>query len=460
VCGNVRLDLMRDSHGWAEIDEARKREILEAIRSGKATRGPAHAEIDITDRCNVACYFCNQQDVRTKQQISYEHLVRLIDELAENGLKSVRLSGGGDPLAHRDFGRVLDHLHERGIVVDNLTTNAALLTPEIARRLTEYRAREVVVSLNAVEPADYARMMQVVPAVFDRVLANIRGLVAARGASPFPAVVVQFLLDRQNFRQLVRMYELGRSLSPDRIAVNLVLNIPGQRFDPSLLLRLEDGDQLRPLFEDILRRDREAALLQMYFPIHEWNAMIAAIKSDQDHPAESPLFPTASSFQEKNGQCFFGWYTATIRGNGDLYPCCLLMLPDYAPLGNALNGRFVDHWNGPAFGRLREEQREALIAGDGAGFDPERHRVIRRQCVEPGACWLKNIYFRGDEKFYGELGRTLEDLRRHPGLKTRAWNWKERAGLSLKRNARRSLPAGTLLGDLARRLQRGLRVKA
>jgi len=445
---------MRDSHGWAEIDAARKKEILEAIRSGSATRGPAHAEIDITDRCNVACYFCNQQDVRTKQQISYEHLVRLIDELAGNGLKSVRMSGGGDPLAHRDFGRVLDHLQARGVVVDNLTTNAALLTPEIARRLTEYRAREVVVSLNAADAADYARMMQVKPAVFDQVLKNVRGLLEARGSSAYPAVVVQFLIDRRNLKDLPRMYELGRSLSPDRIAVSLVLDIPGQRIDPEILLGPQDGEALRPLLEEILLRDREAGLLLMYFPIHEWNAMVAAIKAEQAYPAETSLFPMAPSFQEKNGQCFFGWYTATIRGNGDLYPCCLLMLPDYAPLGNALNGRFVDHWNGPSFRRLREEQREVLLAGDKAVYEPDRHRVIRRQCVEHGACWLKNIYFRGDEAFYAELGRTLEDLRRHPGLKTRLWNWKERAGPRLKAGLGKALPAGTLLGDWARRLKR------
>src|SRR5262249_525407 len=332
----------------------------------------------------------------------------------------------------------------------------ALLGPEIARRLTENKAREVVVSLNAADAADYARMMQVQPVVFDRVLENVRGLLAARGESPYPAVVIQFLLDRSNFRELPRMYDPRRSLSPDRIAVSLVLDIPRERIDPAILLGVEDGEALRPLLEEILRRDRDAGLLQMYFPLHEWNAMVAAIKSEQDCPSppDNPLFPTAPSFQEKNGQCFFGWYTATIRGNGDLYPCCLLMFPDYEPLGNATKGRFADHWNGPAFRRLREEQREILIAGESARFDPERHKIIRRQCVDHGACWLKNIYFRGDEGFYRELGRTLEDLRRHPGLKARLQRLAERAGPTLASKASRALPAGTPLGNLARRLKK------
>ncbi|HEY6930415.1 MAG TPA: radical SAM protein, partial [Thermoanaerobaculia bacterium] len=256
---------MGASHGWAEVDQERKREIIEGIRSGRATRGPVHAELDITDRCNVACYFCNQQDVRTSQQISFEHLAGLIDELASLGLRSVRMSGGGDPLAHREAGRVIDHLHSRGVVLDNLTTNGALLSPEIARRLIEYRAREVLFSLNAADRDDYQRMMQVKASTFDAVLGNITHLIRSRGQGSYPNVVVQFLIDRKNFPELPRMYDLGRSLHADRIAVGIVLNIPNQRIQPELLLHPADGETLRPYFEEILRRDRDSQLLQIDF---------------------------------------------------------------------------------------------------------------------------------------------------------------------------------------------------
>ncbi len=80
------------------ISRERKHEIIEAIAANRATRGPVHVELDLTDRCNVACYFCNQQDLRTKESIPRQKLTDLIDELAESGLKSARLSGGGDPL--------------------------------------------------------------------------------------------------------------------------------------------------------------------------------------------------------------------------------------------------------------------------------------------------------------------------------------------------------------------------
>jgi MoaA/NifB/PqqE/SkfB family radical SAM enzyme len=443
---------MRASHGWAEIDGARKREIIKAISSGGATRGPVHAELDITDRCNVACYFCNQQDVRTKEQVSLAHLVRLIDELAEGGLRSVRLSGGGDPLFHSAILEVLDHLHRRGIVIDNLTTNGVLLGPEVARRLVEHHAREVIFSLNAVDQDDYHRMMAAQPRTFHRVVESVQGLVRARGGSSYPGIVIQFLIDRKNYHELPRMYDLGRSLGADRIAVSVVLEIPLQRIDASVLLVPEDGETLRPFLEEILRRDKDAHLLQLFFPVAEWNVLVEQLKTELSYGPEKPLVSTAPSFREKNGHCFFGWYTATIRGNGDLYPCCLLMSPDYKPLGNALNGHFVDHWNGPAFERMRFEQREVLMAGDQAAFDPSRFQILRRQCVEPGLCWLKNMYFRGDEKFYGELAQALEKARRPWRLKKRA------AGL-----ARRIRKVARRARDLARPVVRsadGVRPRA
>jgi MoaA/NifB/PqqE/SkfB family radical SAM enzyme len=431
--------VLRGSHGWNETNSERKREIIRGIASGRATRGPVHAELDLTDRCNVACYFCNQQDVRTKDQISIEHLRRLIDELAQGGLRSVRLSGGGDPLAHRQAADVLDHLATRGIVVDNLTTNGALLTEDIARKLVDGRAREVIFSLNAVDANDYARMMQVRPAVFDRVIEAIRRLVAIRGESIYPSVVVQFLLDRRNFHEMPRMEALGVSLGADRIAMGVVLDIPRERIDAEILLVESDGEAVRPYLEEILRRDRGRGLLQLNFPISAWNAMLAEIKAQLDYPPEENLFPTATSFREENGHCFFGWYTATIRGNGDLYPCCLLMTPDYKPLGNALQGSFRSHWNGPQFRRLRSEMREVMLDGESARFDPERHRVIRPQCVGYGMCWLKNMYFRGDEAFYAELAVAMEKARRRAALSRLArqgWRFARRVPPGLRRRAK------------------------
>ena len=403
---------MRGTHGWAEVSRERKREIIEAIAANRATRGPVHAELDLTDRCNVACYFCNQQDLRTKESIPLPKLTDLVDELAANGLKSVRLSGGGDPLFHRDVLPVMDHLATRGVVIDNLTTNGVALTADVATRLVRNRAREVIVSLNAVDAADYVRMMKVKPALFDTVLENIRALVALRGDSIHPSIVVQFLVDKRNVHRLVDMYELGRSLRPDRIAINAVLEIPRDRIDLAVLLATDDRTLTEPLIEEILRRDHDAGLLQIDFAVAGWNDTVNAVRQRLGAPAHN-MHATAPSFKEDNGGCFFAWYTATITGTGDIRPCCLLLDPAVKPLGNIHDGKsFAEHWNGPAFAKMRDEMREVLLTKQKVPYSPSRFEILKEPCVAEGRCWLKNMYFRGDAEFYAELDRKLQETRR------------------------------------------------
>ncbi|MFZ2490747.1 MAG: radical SAM protein [Thermoanaerobaculia bacterium] len=401
---------MRGSHGWAEISRERKREIIEAIAANRPTRGPVHVELDLTDRCNVDCYFCNQRDVRTKDSIPLPRLNTLIDELVATGLRSVRLSGGGDPLFHKDILPVLDHLASSDVVVDNLTTNAVALTEEIAERLVRNRAREVIVSLNATDAADYARMMRVKPALFDKVLENVRRLLQMRGDSIYPSVVLQFLIDRHNLDRLVDMYELGASIGPDRIALNAVLEIPYERIDDAILLKEADRERAEPLIEEILLRDRETGLLQIDFAIPGWNAMLWRVRDRVGSQPHNSL-PTSPSFRDENGGCFFGWYTAAVTGTGDIRPCCLMLHPDIEPLGNIHDGPFEKHWNGPEFGALRDEMREVMLLKGQQPYVPRRFEKLAEPCVTAGRCWLKNQYFRGDDEFYSELGQTLDAMR-------------------------------------------------
>jgi len=406
---------MVSSHGWSELDRARKKDLIQALCSGRPTPGPSHVELDLTDRCNASCYFCNQQDLRTRQELPIGRVLGLIDELVDNGMRSVRLSGGGDPLFHRDILEVLRHLNWREVSIDNLTTNGIALGPEVADALVCGRAREVICSLNTVDGDDYSRMLGVRPAFHARVLENVRRLVRARARSGLPVVTLQFLLDRHNHLRLPEMYELGRGLGVDRIAINRVLEVPRSRIEPDRLLTPDDCEAMRAPMAATLSMDREAALLQACFPFPSWNEMLSELQAELGLEVASG-FETAPAFSEADGQCFFSWYHATVTGSGDVYPCCLLLSPDTPPLGNILDQSFHQCWNGPRYARMRAEQRDVLLTGGRIEYRPERFEVLARQCVEPYQCWLKNLYFRGDGEFYADLGPALA-RQRHRGIR-------------------------------------------
>ena len=397
------------THGWRHLDAERKREIIAAIVSGQPTVGPSHVELNITDRCNIACYFCSQQDIRTSEQICYDRLVQILDELVPRGLKSVRMSGGGEPLFHPDIVRILEYLGSRKVVVDNLTTNGVGLIPSVAELLVRNHGRYVMISLNAVDPADYKRMMAVKGDRFDRVIENVRHLVAIRGDAPYPMIAVQFLLDRQNYTRLPEMYRLGRSLGVDRVAVGFVEPIVNQTFDWSLLLGDADVALIRPYLTEVVEADRDAQLLDTFFTGAAVNTLVYELRSRFSAPVPDP---TAPSFKEENGACFFAWYSTVLRGNGDLHPCCLLQTPGVKTAGNAKNGTFADQWNGPAYNKLREEMREVFLMRGQVEYSRRRFEYLEPICVQANQCWLKNTYFRADEEFYRELDAALEPVRK------------------------------------------------
>jgi len=289
----------------------------------------------------------------------------------------VRLSGGGDPLFHREINDVLAHLAKRGIVVDNLTTNGVALNHEIAGYLVNNNAREVIFSLNAVDAADYARMMKVKPALFDKVITAIKTLVEVRGDSIYPSIVTQFLLDRSNLSRLVEMYDLGRSLGVDRVAVNAVLEIPRERIDRELLLRPKDAELAEPYIEEVLRKDADIGLLQIDFAVFSWNTMMTRVR-ERVGTQPTNMFPTAPSFRDRNDGCFFAWYTAAVTGNGDIRPCCLLLNPDVPPLGNIHEKPISEHWRGPAFQKMRSEMREVLLRGGKIEYNPKNFTILKR----------------------------------------------------------------------------------
>src|SRR3990172_572763 len=122
--------------GWQNLTEDEEEEILLAIAGEGPARGPSHIEMDWTDRCNVDCYFCNNA-IRNLagRELDLEVVDRFLADCRPWGLKSVRLSGGGEPLFHSDLKQLLESLGEHEILIEELNTNGILLTQENCDRL-------------------------------------------------------------------------------------------------------------------------------------------------------------------------------------------------------------------------------------------------------------------------------------------------------------------------------------
>jgi MoaA/NifB/PqqE/SkfB family radical SAM enzyme len=395
-------------HGWNYLTEAQEGLIRDGVRDGAVYGGPFHVEFSPTDACNYHCFFCNSAYVDRSKRLPWPRMQALLDELAGLGMRSLRLAGGGEPLIYPEVNGILDFCLERGIAVSNITTNGFGLTPAVADRLLRLESQEVIVSFNDVTAAQYAKTNGTTERSFRVVLDNIRHLIDERGRRGLdhPTVVQQFFVWKGNCGEIERAYDLGLETGADKIYLRDMGGLdPAERMTPEELKQA--GEAVTRLRE----RDKGADKLLLGFSNEKILEEVAT--PDEKQAAHREAVGRGEAVAGRNEYCYIGWYSTVIRGNGDIFPCCMLSVdPDYKPMANLHDfANFREVWEGEAYRALRTDLREiALSRGDYGAVGHPCHG--RHYCAMRGACVFVNSLARPE--FYAAMDGTLEPLRPRP----------------------------------------------
>ena len=111
------------------VDKLKQNEVQERIKSlfiKKDQVGPWVVELDPTTACNLACHDCISANLLNQGGIDPSRLLKLADEFKEVGVKAVVLIGGGEPMAHKEFGNLVDAFSKKNIHT-GITTNGTLM---------------------------------------------------------------------------------------------------------------------------------------------------------------------------------------------------------------------------------------------------------------------------------------------------------------------------------------------
>ncbi|OAD22862.1 radical SAM domain-containing protein [Candidatus Thiomargarita nelsonii] len=127
-------------------------------------RIPLNVAIEITWRCNLACAHCylpgDYRRVPTKiKEMSLEEICEVIDQVVDEGCIWLSLSGG-EPLFRPDFYEIFSYAKRRGLVL-MVSTNATLVTPELADRLSQWSLFVLEVSCYGVTENTYEKTTRV-----------------------------------------------------------------------------------------------------------------------------------------------------------------------------------------------------------------------------------------------------------------------------------------------------------
>jgi MoaA/NifB/PqqE/SkfB family radical SAM enzyme len=167
---------------------------LETIMSQYHAEARTHprlleAMIMLTYGCNLRCVYCYNPTHEAKGELSTEQVLRILDELAEQGCLRVGFTGG-ELFTRRDALTILEHAKKLGILA-TILSNATLITPALADRIQQLDPYLVAVSIYGATAPVYEAVTGV-PGSFARFVRGV-DLLAERRVTLKIGVVVSTL---------------------------------------------------------------------------------------------------------------------------------------------------------------------------------------------------------------------------------------------------------------------------
>jgi len=104
------------------------------------------AEIAITNKCNLNCFYCYAKDDRNLKDLTLTKWQQILDRLIENGLRVVLFSGG-EPFLYHDLFSLIERYHKKIII--EINSNGTFIDRECATKLKKYNLKSVQISLDS-----------------------------------------------------------------------------------------------------------------------------------------------------------------------------------------------------------------------------------------------------------------------------------------------------------------------
>jgi len=261
---------------------------------------PDILSLETTNACNARCLMCGHRLMkRPVGFMSPELYGRILEQLPAWDLKTLYLSGFGEPLLDETLPDKISQARPRTKAEIAIVSNGSLLTREMARNLSAAGLDRIHLSLDGANPKTFSRLRPGLD--FHQVIDNIQGLL---DLSCRPRVIIQVVMVDQ----------------------------------PS-----KDLEELRRTFRG--RVDR-----LIFRQAQDWAGRVALkVKAYSPHLSAAGSAPP----------CRYLWDQMNIYWNGIVPSCCL----DYEarqPLGDANTQSLADIWQGARLQSIRQKHNAGL----------------------------------------------------------------------------------------------------
>ncbi|WP_415912180.1 radical SAM/SPASM domain-containing protein [Neptuniibacter sp. QD37_11] len=298
------------------------------------THGPISVKLDLTNICNHSCPGCSDQSVIENNNEILN--IELIDEVLTDlriklGVKSIQLTGGGEPTSYSDFEKVVKIAKNLDLQI-GLITNGSLLhkinLEEVVPALQWIR-----ISLDSYDQASYERTHGK-QAQFSRTIQNLKDLLRIRSSLTSKTIIgASFItgLNPLSDKGILEFIALSKSLGVNYAQVKPNMFAPKSDLHNPLMLQL--------LIDNLKSAEQ--------FSNENFKVVI-------DYDKYRKVFGEAS--HQNYNTCHFQAISGlTIGATGDVHMCCNLQTPE-GFVGNVKKSSVDEIWHG----KIRKSKQRSL----------------------------------------------------------------------------------------------------
>lgn len=313
--------------------------VLDAIAAGAPGPGPRTVHVDVTNACNAACITCwdhspllaTPRSPRWKKtRIDLAVFEQLVADLAELGsVKSVILSGMGDPLVHREIYEMIARVKQHGW---HLTVMTNLIAADI-ERLERAGVDQFLVGVHGATPAAYAAFH---PGWDEREFFTLCSHLRRLAATTAKVRHVQ-VINRDTAADFVAMVPFGARFRAERINFKLASLYGGTE-----TCRITEAQRAWLATEAIPAARAKASELGVATNLDLFERQLAA--GVDDDSATVPI---------EDVGCFMGHVYTRITASLEVLYCCNTEVV----VGSLGDASFGELWRGEAWQALRARLR-------------------------------------------------------------------------------------------------------
>ncbi len=219
------------------------------------SRQITYLRLSVTDRCDLRCTYCMDENVRfvpRREVLSLEELDRLASSFVALGVRKIRLTGG-EPLVRKGIGWLVERLgrHLQSGALDELTmTSNGTQLPRYAAQLAGAGVKRINISLDSQDPRKFREISRI--GELSSVLKGIDAALEAGLKVKINMVAIKGFNDDEIADMMVWAHEKGMDLT----LIEVMPFGDGERWLPNLIglddVRKKLGDRFT--LEDIPMR--------------------------------------------------------------------------------------------------------------------------------------------------------------------------------------------------------------